>query len=583
MKFKTIITDLCIGTALLTITPSCTDLTENVYDQTVTANYYQTHDDVIRAFLRPFEHGFWSITSTYRLQEITADQIGTWERDGWWYDGGQWERLHDHTWGLEGGEADIITGCWNGFFQGIGQCNSVLEDFARLDPVQYGFTTEEFDALESQIHVMRAWFYIRALDLFRNLPLIISFSDQSKNTSYQLPPKEIFNFIETELLEALPLLPLKEGNSGNGVNQGQWNQGSAAALLVRLYLNAEKWIGEARYDDCARVAQEIIDSKYGYYALDEKWDRPFDWNNETSNEVLFAYTSSYGYSHWHMTSDMYWWGLPSNAHYYFGFTEWGGMNPGRGVQPGHDVDGNLYHFDLGTPIPKFQKYPEDVRLKKYVNLSGTSQREGMFLYGYLPYADGSGEHVKSPVGDYPIYLRDQVGKFGNTEPGTVIDDKESSVTHGDMNSGWCCVKYPIYRDDDPGAMESDYVEIRLAEIYYSLAECKFRQGDITGAGKLLNAVRKRNYPESTWTEYLYQPEGKILLTEGELLDEWGREFLDESRRRTDLCRWNKFSSSTWWDKQPDADNHTDIFILTQKILGANPDLKQNPGYPDIAR
>ena len=59
-----------------------------------------------------------------------------------------------------------------------------------------------------------------------------------------------------------------------------------------------------------------------------------------------------------------------------------------------------------------------------------------------------------------------------------------------MNSGWCCVKYPIYRDDDPGAMESDYVEIRLAEIYYSLAECKFRQGDITGAGKLLNAVRK---------------------------------------------------------------------------------------------
>ena len=125
--------------------------------------------------------------------------------------------------------------------------------------------------------------------------------------------------------------------------------------------------------------------------------------------------------------------------------------------------------------------------------------------------------------------------------------------------------------------------MQCARIYYSLAECKFRQGDITGAGKLLNAVRKRNYPESTWTEYLYQPEGKILLTEGELLDEWGREFLDESRRRTDLCRWNKFSSSTWWDKQPDADNHTDIFILTQKILGANPDLKQNPGYPDIAR
>ena len=217
MKLKTIISTLFAGTALLTTVPACTDLTETVYDQTVTANYYQTHDDVIRAYLRPFEHGFWSITSTYRLQELTADQIGTWERDGWWYDGGQWERLHDHTWGLEGGEADIITGCWNGFFQGIGQCNSVVEDFARLNPEQFGFTEEEFADIESQIHVMRAWFYIRALDLFRHLPLIVSFSDQSQNSQGQLPPQEIFNFIETELLEALPKLPVKEGMTGNGM------------------------------------------------------------------------------------------------------------------------------------------------------------------------------------------------------------------------------------------------------------------------------------------------------------------------------------------------------------------------------
>lgn len=584
MKLKNILS-YTLGAALLVSAPSCTDLTETVYDQTVTINYYQTHDDVVRAFLRPFEHGFWSVTSTYRLQELSADQIGTWERDGWWYDGGQWERLHKHTWGLEGGESDLITGAWNGCFQGIGQCNAVLEDFSKLNPEQYSFSAEDFAALEAQLRTMRAWFYIRALDMFRNLPKVVSFSDQSQNTTHQLDPKEIFAFIEGELTDAINLLPKKEGNSGNGMKQGQWNQGSAAALLVRLYLNAEKWTGEAKYDKCAEYAQKIINGEYGSYQLDKNWYDPFDWNNDTSNEILFAFTSSYGYSHWHMTSDMYWWGLPSDAHYYFGFTDWGGMNPGRGIQPSLDVDGNPYSFDLGSPIAKFKKYPEDVRLKKYVNLPGTSQREGMFLYGYLEYTNNNGEtdYVKSPVGGYPIYLRDQVGKFEDTAPGTIIDDKESSVSHGDMNSGWCCVKYPIYRDDDPGAMESDYAEIRLAEIYYALAECKFRQGDLETAGKMFNAVRKRNYPESTWEEYLYQPEGNVLLTEQEVIDEWGREFLDESRRRTDLCRWNKFSSSTWWDKQPDADNHTDIFILTQKILGANPDLKQNPGYPDITR
>lgn len=275
MKLKNILS-YTLGAALLVSAPSCTDLTETVYDQTVTINYYQTHDDVIRAFLRPFEHGFWSVTSTYRLQELSADQIGTWERDGWWYDGGQWERLHKHNWGLEGGESDLITGAWNGCFQGIGQCNAVLEDFAKLNPEQYGFTNEDFAALEAQLRTMHAWFYIRALDLFRNLPKVISFSDQSQNTTYQLDPKEIFVFIESELSEAINLLPKKEGNSGNGMKQGQWNQASAAALLVRLYLNAEKWMGDAKYDKCAEYAQKIINGEYGSYQLDKNWYDPFD-------------------------------------------------------------------------------------------------------------------------------------------------------------------------------------------------------------------------------------------------------------------------------------------------------------------
>ena len=564
-------------------TSACTDLTETVYDQIVSDNYYQNKEDVIRAYLRPFEHGYWSILSTYRLQEITADQMGTWERDGWWYDGGQWERLHKHTWGLEGGDADVIANAWEVQFQGIGQCNSVLEDFARLNQSQFGLTEQELNSMSAQIRTLRAWFYIRAFDLFRNLPRVVSFNDQSLNTSYQIPPEETFDFIESELLDVLDDLPVKEGSSGNGDSQGQWNQASAASLLVRLYLNAEKWIGISKYDECANYARRIIDGEYGHYSLAAEWSEPFDWDNELCNEVLYAFTAGFGYSHWHWDGDMYWWGFPVNAKYYFGFLEWGDCNPARAVQPSLDVDGNLYEFELGKTIYNFKMYPEDYRLKKYVNLEGNSQREGMFLYGYLPYINSSGEldYVTSPVGGYRLYIRDQVGRFEDAAPDEIIEDKESNCAHGDMNSGWCVVKYPVYRDGDPGAMESDYVEIRLPEIYYSLAECYFRSGNIAEAGKLLNAVRKRNYPESTWEEYLYEPEGKAVLTEAELLTEWGREFLNEGRRRTDLCRWNKFSSSTWWDKQPDSDNHTDIFIFPYRILGANPDLKQNPGYPDI--
>lgn len=581
MKLKNRIVCL-FGAVMLMSAPSCTDLDETVYDQLMTDNYYQTKDDVIRAFVRPFEHAYWSITSTYRLQEITADQIGTWERDGWFYDGGIWDRMHKHTWGLEGTDAGYITNAWNGFFQGIGQCNVVLEDFEKLEPQQFGYTTEEFTALEAQLHTLRAWFYIRALDMFRYLPKAVSFNDQSQNTTTQLDPKETFAFIESELIEALPSLSVKDGQSGNGLKQGQWNKASAAALLVRLYLNAEKWIGIPKYTECAEYAQRILQGEYGSYSLAKHWYEPFDWNNETCNEILFGFTASFTRTHWHMDSSMYWWSAPNDANRYFGFTEWGGMLASYAIQPSLDVDGNPYSFELGMPVERFKKYPADYRLKKYRNLEGTSKREGMFLYGYLTY-NNENDTVKSPTTPYNLYLRDQVGRFYGTKPGVAIDDKESNVLHGDMNSGWCAVKYPIYRDDDPGMMEADYAEIRLAEIYYSLAECKWRSGDRTGAAGLLNEVRKRNYPEEYWDEYLYQPEGSAILTEAELLDEWGREFFNESRRRTDLCRWNKYSSATWWDKEPEADNHTDIFILTKEILGANADLKQNPGYPDIAR
>ncbi|MDE5759916.1 MAG: RagB/SusD family nutrient uptake outer membrane protein, partial [Bacteroides sp.] len=133
-------------------------------------------------------------------------------------------------------------------------------------------------------------------------------------------------------------------------------------------------------------------------------------------------------------------------------------------------------------------------------------------------------------------------------------------------------------NDDPGQLEADYTEIRLAEIIYSLAECKLRKGDTENAAKLLNSVRKRNYPQEKWAENLYAPEGAAQLDMQEMLAEWGREFFAESRRRIDLIRFGKFSSGTWWDKSADADTHTEIFPVMRDILNANHNLVQNPGY-----
>jgi hypothetical protein len=149
------------------------------------------------------------------------------------------------------------------------------------------------------------------------------------------------------------------------------------------------------------------------------------------------------------------------------------------------------------------------------------------------------------------------------------------MNHADDNSGVWPAKYPIYPSDDPNTITSSFVEIRLAEVYYSLAECKYRAGDKAGAAVLLNEVRKRNYPAGSSS--LYKTDGS-QLTDQEMLDEWGREFLVEGRRRIDMIRWGVFNTGTWWDKQPDADDHTKIYHIGQTVKNSSPQLRQNDGY-----
>ena len=66
----------------------CNNLDETLYSSIGSNNYYNTRDDVLRAAYRPFEHAFWSISSRHVLNELSADQIITPVRDGWWDDGG---------------------------------------------------------------------------------------------------------------------------------------------------------------------------------------------------------------------------------------------------------------------------------------------------------------------------------------------------------------------------------------------------------------------------------------------------------------------------------------------------------------
>jgi len=558
---------------VLLVVAGCTKLDETLYDRITSENFLQTKNDVTRDFLRAFEHSYWSIqgNNLFAMQEDPGDQIMTANRQGDWFDGGQYQRLHYHTWTPNDG---YTNGGWEALYQGVDLATNSLEDLQAIkNPEKFSMTQAELDDMIAELHTLRAWLYIRLFDLYRNIEIITKVKGESEGQP-QSTPQETFDFIEKELMDAIPKLPTNDQLGENAI--GRWTKGGAAALLVRLYLNSKVYTGVDRFNDCAAVCQDIIDGKYGTYQLEDRWDAPFDYNNSQSKETIFGFPGSFGLTHWQYTIDMQFGLLSYQIPRYFGFTDFGNANPKFGLQPGHDVDSVEYSFKLGKPVVKFFKYSDDYRLKLYRNL-GNSKREGMFLFGYLPYINASGKQdtVRGNKGSYPLYFRDQVGMFLDAKPGTKIADKESDMNHADHNSGWFMAKYPYYPSDDPNKISSAWAEIRLAEIYYSLAECKYRAGDKAAAAVLLNAVRVRNYPPGSPS--LYNEDGS-QLDDQEMIDEWGREFLAEGRRRTDLIRWGVFNTGTWWDKQPDADNHTEIYPIGQNVLNSSPQLKQNPGY-----
>jgi starch-binding outer membrane protein, SusD/RagB family len=552
------------------------ELMETPYSTVVEENFFKSKEDVIRLFLMSYDQAYRSVVTTFEL-ENTNDQIMTPNRQGHWYNLGIYYRQHYHTWTTE----DVLmAGIWNTLYRGISSANNTIEVLQELDNEKFGISQTEIIQWISELRVLRAWWHLRLFDLYRNIVISDVFKGGEQNP-IQLTPKEIFAFIEKELKESSTNLPTKETP---GYNIGRWTKAGAMSLLVRLYLNAKVYINEEKYNECAVIAQDIIDGKYGNYNLEDEWDAVFDYNNNESPEIIMGFPSKYGYASYHQTTNMQMYAgcIPYRAEGYFGFKGLVTCNFKHALQPSRDVDSVEYSFELGKPLAKFYNYPDDIRLKKYKNL-GNSEREGMFLWGYLPDAK-TGVNIKGTKG-YDYFIRDQVGIFNRIEDGQAVPygpgeghlmtDKQSDMTHADENSGVFVIKYPYYPGSDPNSFESAYAEIRLAEIYYSLAECKFRAGNKGEASMLLNAVRQRYYPSGS--ESLYNTDGSEL-TEIELLDEWGREFLVEQRRRTDLIRFNKFITGTWWDHSPSNSDHLKIFPIGEAVLNVNSNLQQNPGY-----
>ena len=560
---KNYITKFLIIAGLGSLFVSCTNLDEEIFSQIATENYYQDKNSIEAAFVRPFEHGHWCGWDGDRwiLQELTADQFVWTQKGKHGYDGGQWIRAHGHTWTDEEG---IINGGWVGPYQGIGQCTTYISDFESLDFTKFGLTEADKNNYIAQLRTLRSWYYLFLIDFYRSVPIPLD----TKTKVGQSTPQQVFSYIEQELKESIPSLP-------KVALPGRFGQAGAAALLSRLYLNAKIWIDTDRYTDAKKVAQDIIDGVYGDYSIDPDYRGPFSdgltSRRSPENIWVFPHKRNVYEFGWMYNAMMHY-----QARYSLGNT-WGGWN-GIHLTPSRDLQGNIYSYKLGKPYEKFSN--DDLR-KQPFHTNPDGSYDGFFLIGqqYMYDSDKGYGFTSEKVNgteEYngrPLSYVDQVGRFSEGAEGIA---KGSHVNTGEENSGVRLLKFP-WLPESKNLFQNNWVaEIRLAEMYYIVAECLYRENDKLGAAKMLDAVRKRNFPAEKWSANSYEA-NLSMLTDDEFVDELGREFLGERHRRTDLIRWNRFGNE-WWDKPVDTRDNT-IFPIPKNQLTSNDLLKQTtPGF-----
>jgi len=516
---------LYILTVLATIfISSCTNLDEKLYSEIPDDKFYENKDQVMSAIFRPWSHfnGIMSVGSrTWILEELSADAVAWPQKGRHSYDGGNWIRLHRHTWtDID----DSVKESWSNLYQGIGFANKIIQDLEKID----------FDALKvpisksqaiAELKIYRAYCYWNLMDLYGDVPISTTITE--KNPISQ-PSAEVYTFIEKEILNNIDDL-----SSDKVSTYGRVSKFGAYALLARLYLNAETYTETTQWDKCIAACNEIIDS--GAYQLDAQWNTPFKVNNDKiSNENIWviAYDEVYAggmgwYQRWFHYSQQAGWKLES------------GMWNALVVQP------TFYDSFAATDKRKTEGMLIGPQYARRKNSDGT------YSFDTSKPLKGSEEYN----GQNLIFVNNII-----------------SMEKGEENSGARSIKYETV-EGATGDQSNDWVIFRYADILMMKAEALLHKNNNTATTDvvdLVNTVKARAFtPGDPAAKYTISS-----LTPTEFLAERGREFAFEGYRRTDLIRFKQFTSGTWWDKNV-SNPKAKLFPIPGTQFPLNPNLKPN--------
>lgn len=210
----------------------------------------------------------------YNLQVVPTDEVVC-----GWNDPGIPE-LNALQWSPE---TSFILGMYYRIYYQITLCNEFIRQASEEQMERREFSEADKERIRryrQEARFLRALSYYHALDLYGNVPFTTEEDLVGAFQPERITRSELFEYIESELLDIENDLPLP-----SPAVYGHATQSAAKTLLARLYLNAEVYTGTPRYTECAAQCQEIINS--GFYSLEPVYEDLFKADNNKSQEIIF--------------------------------------------------------------------------------------------------------------------------------------------------------------------------------------------------------------------------------------------------------------------------------------------------------
>lgn len=555
-----------ISAALLALTTvGCSDLDVDIKSQ------YTEYPDSEIALSARINNAYYAFRGALgrRYDELiscNSDEYTAVSFDGDYLNGRDMSNISLHMVNADASNSQLAV--YNDIQAGIVNCNQLLMDLGE---------GEDQASLTAPLRAVRAFYTFLLMDNWGDTP-IIDYKVVDNNSAIERSPRaEVAKWIETELLAVRDNCPSEVSESTYGTPTC-W---MVDALLAKLYINwnvytqdvtRSSWSSTTpneKLNDCIAACDRVIKSQL--FNLNDGYKEKFMYTNGAQIKD-FIYAMPYD-------------AVTAQGMTYARFRTWRRGQNDNGfysIEMTNSVGGNM------TLTPEFVELfclPGDDRNTVIVGNTGENIDEESFDVYQYDNATGMPTNVRNTYkGDLVTFSKSislATGSYTDNSGNVIIRTPDADLNCGATLTGWTqgyrSIKFfPDINDYNVYSrnQDNDVPIFRYADIILMKCEAIVRGGTATLGDtpqSLFNQIRT----------YVHAPELNHDPDLQEILDERGREFLDEHWRRNDLIRFGDFERD-WgfkYDYNPDAANpQYRLLPLARDVLNANANWTQNEGY-----